>query len=234
LPSKTQSRKVSTVQLKAVQPNPPFCLKEHDRNCVVVEPSAVSGLLPFSIRTPLPLFPSKWHPSAMMTSRVEEFSATGVLLDTWGAAGTAPGQLNNPRAIAVEPGGTVIVGDLAGSQARLQRFTSTGTYLLTFASTGEAQFGCCLPQVAVDHDGRVFCSDWEHNRVVVFAPDGSFGAQWGTLGSGPGQFSGPIGITADADGEVFVFDRDNERVEKFGYVTPTRPTTWGHLKAIYK
>jgi DNA-binding beta-propeller fold protein YncE len=39
--------------------------------------------------------------------------------------------------------------------------------------------------------------------------------EWGSQGSGDGQFNLPYGITTDADGNVYVADTDNNRVQKF-------------------
>ena len=39
--------------------------------------------------------------------------------------------------------------------------------------------------------------------------------QWGSNGAGDGQFSGPHGIVVDADGNVYVVDTGNHRVQKF-------------------
>lgn len=39
--------------------------------------------------------------------------------------------------------------------------------------------------------------------------------QWGSLGAAPGQFSGPHGIEVDTDGNVYVGDTGNHRVQKF-------------------
>ena len=165
--------------------------------------------------------------------RVDIFDSSGAFLGKWGVSGTGPGQVHLPISVAVEHSGNVLVGDGTG---RLQRFTVSGTYLATIATNGsfEGQIGNSPLQIAVDPDGRIFVADWQNNRIVVFAPDGSFGAQWGILGTGPGQFNGPAGVTADADGNAFVFDRENHRVQKFGYVTPTLTTSWGRIKAIYK
>jgi DNA-binding beta-propeller fold protein YncE len=53
-------------------------------------------------------------------------------------------------------------------------------------------------------------------------------AQWGSLGSGPGQFNQPHGIAVDASGFVYVADYGNHRIQKFtssgDYVTH-----WGSL-----
>jgi len=55
--------------------------------------------------------------------------------------------------------------------------------------------------------------------------------RWGTSGTGTGQFS----VAADAAvgnlGDVYVVDRDNNRIQKFsGGFTPVNPSTWGSLK----
>ena len=61
-------------------------------------------------------------------------------------------------------------------------------------------------------------ADTLHNRVLVFAPDGSLLARWGAgegngaAGSGPGQFSLPAAIAVGPGGEVFVADTGNDRV----------------------
>jgi sugar lactone lactonase YvrE len=39
--------------------------------------------------------------------------------------------------------------------------------------------------------------------------------QWGSTGSGPGQFQAPVAVAVDRDGKVHVTDRDNRRIQKF-------------------
>ncbi len=39
--------------------------------------------------------------------------------------------------------------------------------------------------------------------------------EWGSFGSAEGQFWNPTGIAVDADGNVYVADRDNHRIQKF-------------------
>ena len=50
--------------------------------------------------------------------------------------------------------------------------------------------------------------------------------QWGSPGSGNGQFSAPTGIATDAAGDVYVLDRNNHRVQKFNGAG-TYLTQWG-------
>ena len=52
--------------------------------------------------------------------------------------------------------------------------------------------------------------------------------QWGSLGSGDGQFHEPGGVTIDATGNVYVADGANARVQKFTS-TGTYITQWGSL-----
>ena len=45
-------------------------------------------------------------------------------------------------------------------------------------------------------------------------PPGQPLAQWGTKGSGPGQFTEPVSVAIDAQGNVYVADTDNSRIQK--------------------
>jgi hypothetical protein len=50
--------------------------------------------------------------------------------------------------------------------------------------------------------------------------------QWGTSGSGDGQFNRPWGIAVDGGGNVYVADTDNHRIQKFTS-SGTYLTRWG-------
>lgn len=65
-------------------------------------------------------------------------------------------------------------------------------------------------------DGTFFVSDgYDNTRVVKFAADGRFLMQWGTRGTGPGQFNEPHGIAIDAQRRIYVADRLNARIQVF-------------------
>lgn len=92
------------------------------------------------------------------------------------------------------------------------------------AGKGPGQFS--FPRaVAVDGQGRVYVADSGNNRVQVFNADGSFVRQFGSTckldtregcqGDGRGQFNEPWGIAVDGDGNVYVADTWNHRVQKF-------------------
>ena len=43
----------------------------------------------------------------------------------------------------------------------------------------------------------------------------SFVGKWGSFGTGPGQFNRPHDIAFDSVGNMYVSDRDNNRIQKF-------------------
>ena len=77
----------------------------------------------------------------------------------------------------------------------------------------------------------------EHSgyRVQKFTPFGSFITKWATLGSGNGQFNVPYGIAVASNGNVYVADQLNHRVQVFGQLpVPTLSTSWGRIKQLFR
>jgi hypothetical protein len=60
-------------------------------------------------------------------------------------------------------------------------------------------------------------ADIENNRVEEFTEGGEYITQFGTSGTGPGQFglSWPVGLTTDAAGDIWVTDPGSNRIEKW-------------------
>lgn len=61
----------------------------------------------------------------------------------------------------------------------------------------------------------LYVADLGNNRVEIFNTKGSYVGQFGSVGSGNGQFSQPNVITTDTSGNVYVGDYWNARIEKF-------------------
>jgi hypothetical protein len=69
---------------------------------------------------------------------------------------------------------------------------------------------------ALSPKGELYVSDGYGNACVhKYAPDGKRLASWGGSGCGPGEFNLPHNICCDADGWVYVADRENHRVQVF-------------------
>ena len=70
--------------------------------------------------------------------------------------------------------------------------------------------------IAIAPNGDFYVSDgYGNNRVAKFDAKGNFLFDWGTKGSGPGQFDLPHGIDLDPQGLVYVADRSNLRIQVF-------------------
>jgi hypothetical protein len=71
--------------------------------------------------------------------------------------------------------------------------------------------------VAWGPDGSIFIADgYNNSRVVKLAPDGTWVKEFGSYGSGDGQFNIVHSIAA-GNGHVYVADRTNRRIQVFDY-----------------
>jgi DNA-binding beta-propeller fold protein YncE len=72
--------------------------------------------------------------------------------------------------------------------------------------------------VAVNSTGYVYVADAMNDRIQVFYPNGKYAFQWGSTGSGNGQFKFPMGIAinrATFPDKVYVSDTYNHRFQVF-------------------
>jgi len=73
-----------------------------------------------------------------------------------------------------------------------------------------------VTDVAWDAAGNTYISDgYINSRVAKLDKDGNWLKSWGEPGDGPGQFNVPHSIAVDRDGNVYVADRGNRRIEVF-------------------
>ena len=70
--------------------------------------------------------------------------------------------------------------------------------------------------VAWDAAGNIFVADgYGNSRVAKFDKNGKFIKSWGQSGTAPGQFNLLHTIATDAQGNVYVGDRSNRRIQVF-------------------
>ena len=74
--------------------------------------------------------------------------------------------------------------------------------------------------VAFDMDGvsYVYVADSNNHRIQYFTQTGEYVGQWGTQGTGNGEFWFPTGIAIGPNRYVYVADYSNQRIQ---YFTPT-------------
>ena len=122
------------------------------------------------------------------------------------------------HAIRVDPDGNIWVVDAPGHV--IYKMDATGRVLIELGSkgiSGVSRTTFNLPtDVAFGPTGEIYVSDGYGNaRVVKYDADGQYVLQWGSRGTGPGEFGLPHNLAVDAAGRVYVTDRDNQRVQVF-------------------
>ena len=60
-----------------------------------------------------------------------------------------------------------------------------------------------------------FSDGYGNSRVVKFNKDGKLLLTWGKPGSGPGEFHVAHSVAVDSKGQVYVSDRENNRIRIF-------------------
>jgi sugar lactone lactonase YvrE len=70
--------------------------------------------------------------------------------------------------------------------------------------------------VTWDTAGNIFISDgYVNSRVAKYDKDGNWVKSWGERGTAPGQFNTVHSIASDAQGQIYVADRFNRRIQVF-------------------
>jgi tripartite motif-containing protein 71 len=145
----------------------------------------------------------------------------------WGLFGTADGEFNQPRGIAVDSDGNVYVADSGNN--RIQKFTSTGMFLDKWGERGNGEGQFINPAyIAVDSNNDIYVTEDftgilspsptpPRPRIQKFTRTGDFIKQWGEkAGIGDGEFLQPRGIAIESnDDDILVVDSRNFRIQKF-------------------
>ena len=155
--------------------------------------------------------------------RIQVFGLDGTPRRVIGEAGSGPGQFNAPGGVAVAANGDLFVADFYNQ--RVQQLRADGTFVRQWGTTGETGIGAgefIYPtDVALGPDDTLFVADGYGDRIQSFAPDGAFAGKWGgpfamnIFGPFNGWFATVTGVAIGPEGNVFVADFYNDRVQKF-------------------
>jgi len=139
-----------------------------------------------------------------------------------GSQGSEPGQLQNPRSIALATDGTLYVAD--SSNHRVQHLSANGQVLHVWGSFADSMQGAAPGGtfyepwgIAVGPDGSVYVADTWNHRIQKFSADGHFISMWGKFGQAVllDELWGPRAVAVDLLGRVFVADTGNKRITIF-------------------
>ncbi len=139
--------------------------------------------------------------------------AAGNLLRTLGT-----GIRKGAHGLRFDPAGNLWVTDYL--ENTVTKLDPSGKVLLSLGQVGVAGEDSAHfnqpTDIAFAANGDFYVSDGYGNaRVVQYNRRGNFIRQWGSPGSGPGQFNLPHAVQVDSKGNVYVGDRENFRIQVF-------------------
>jgi hypothetical protein len=164
--------------------------------------------------------PSK-GPFYTRTGTLVAYSSGSIYLSRWGGDGSAVSQFGGPGTIRMSELGEIYATDQANN--RVQVFSAAGAFLRAWGvpGSGNGEFnsplGLSVRRISTDPDVyRVYVADQGNFRVQYFTGDGDYEGQFGSTGTGNGQFgTGMRKIAQDSAGNVYVLDAGNSRIQKF-------------------
>ena len=150
--------------------------------------------------------------------RIQKFDSDGNHLLTWGGWVTPD---VNPR-IDIDSLDRIYVV----SQNTVRQFDSSGGLIDSWGHGASNPMG-----IAVDSAFNIYVSSSAGggaHEIRKFDSSGIFVTSWGTEGTADGQFKYPGGISIDSNGDVYVADLNNSRIQKFSSTgTFITKTTYG-------
>jgi tripartite motif-containing protein 71 len=158
--------------------------------------------------------------SDTVDDRIEAFApGSDAFLEQWTLAGGDAAGYNAPAGIAIDPRGSIYVAD-PGNQ-RVVHLWGDSTFLGELGGPGNlggAELNGAGAVAVSAVTGQTYVADTNHNRVLVYGPEGTLQAKWGagegdgSAGSAPGAFNHPQALAVAPSGNLYVADTHNNRI----------------------
>jgi|GEM_PF-2426508 len=161
-----------------------------------------------------------------MAHLIKKFTYDGTFLgqyNKWPLVNRDDSALAFPAAISIDAQGNywalnegIIYPDDPswGSANFVRQFDNNGTFLSGF---GHPDFNAEMGGIVVNPTAQeIYVSVTRKHKIIRFDFSGNVLSEWGSKGSGPGQFVSPAGLALNvADGFLYVVDGGNQRIQKF-------------------
>ena len=138
---------------------------------------------------------------------VHLFNGEDQLVKTFGTIGSANGEFKNPKGVVFDGDDHLYVVD--GNNHRVQKFDTSGNYLLQFGSKSDYGKLNSPTGIAV-HNDKVYVADSGNSIISVFRLDGEYCFSFGSE-----EFAGLLDVTINTDDHVLVSTWSFEGVHKF-------------------
>lgn len=154
------------------------------------------------------------------SAEVMAIPAPYLLVMKIGQEGVDDGEFSSPTGIALDKDGNIYVADTDNHS--IQKFDREGEFLARWGGEASSQEGLFYyPRgLATSPEGDVYVADSGNNRVQKFDAEGNCMTTWGKFGfawrgADMGMFDVPWGVATDKEGNMYISDTSNARIQKF-------------------
>jgi peptidylamidoglycolate lyase len=183
----------------------------------------------------LPALPSRSKPdgtparNAVASEKETRFEHRLMVMDRNGKLITSWEQHNKlfvwPHSVKVNPYDPerhvwIVDGKSGESAEQVFKFTKDGKLVMSLGEyrvvgNDKNHFGGPTDIAFLPNGDFLVTDGYKNGRVVRFNKDGKYISEFGRKGTGPGEFNVAHSIAIDAQGRIFVSDRENKRIQVF-------------------
>jgi peptidylamidoglycolate lyase len=144
---------------------------------------------------------------------VEIDKVSGEIIKSWGS-----NLFIMPHGLEIDKKDNIWITDVGLHQ--VIKYDSNGNELMVLGeenTPGNDPLHFNLPtDVAVSDNGSFYVSDgYGNSRIIKFSSEGEYLLEWGVFGENKNEFNIPHGLDLDNYGNVYVADRENNKIQKF-------------------
>lgn len=151
---------------------------------------------------------------------IAEFDATGNFLRAFGA-----GLFERPHGLRIDADDNIWTTDVASNlvfkfdpQGRMRLVLGVKGHKGDWHPYGHLPLFAEPSDIIIGREGAIFVSQGHgkaESRILKFDSEGNYLSSWGRTGTGPGEFDIPHAMAIDAEGLLYVADRNNQRIQVF-------------------